>query len=454
MRESLFATNLIQSHDALVVRLPSNAVPAIADVRAQGIEHFRRVGVPTMRDEAWKYTNLRAIEKNEFRMSLKQSNDLQKSDIAKLRIDSCDTFRMVFVDGWFCSMLSDLEDLPQGVEVKSLAAVVNRNGPGNADRLLDRVLKQLQAASKNPAHGFQAINTAFAADGAIVSIANAGTIEKPIELLFVSSGAESRSFCNLNNFVFVEGNSDIAVIERYVPLTDAEYLNNSSISVDIGANARCSHYRIQNESSEAHHIASANVLQQGSSKYRFCTVSVGASLDRHEITQVLNDEHAECELSGLCVGQGRQHIDNYTNIVHESPRGTSREYYKGILNDRARSVFHGRIRVAPGAQGTDAEQQNRNLLLSRDAEADTKPQLEIYADDVKCAHGATVGQLDEDAIFYLRSRGLGNEEARAVLTQAFATDIIDGIELDGVRKHVEQLIQNALNMDLDLKRAA
>ena len=454
MRESLFATNLIQSHDALVARLPSVAVPAIADVRAQGMEHFRQVGVPTMRDEAWKYTNLRAIEKNEFRMSLKQASDLQKSDIAELELDSCDTFRMVFVDGWFCPMLSNLEDLPQGVEINSLATVVSRSGPGNTDRLLDQVLEQLQVTSKNPTHGFQAINTAFVADGAIVSVANSGTIEKPIELLFVSSGAESRSFCNLNNFVFVEGDSDIAFIERYVPLADAEYLTNSSITVGIGANARCSHYRIQNESSEAHHIASANVLQQGSSKYRFYTVSVGASLDRHEITQVLNDEHAECELSGLCVGQGRQHIDNYTNIVHESPRGTSREYYKGILGDRARSVFHGRIRVAPGAQGTDAEQQNRNLLLSRDAEADTKPQLEIYADDVKCAHGATVGQLDEEAIFYLRSRGLGNEEARAVLTQAFATDIIDSIELDGVRKYVEKLIRNALNTDLNLKRAA
>ena len=194
--------------------------------------------------------------------------------------------------------------------------------------------------------------------------------------------------------------------------------------------------------------------QEEGSQYRIFSSSFGALLNRHEVLQSLDGRNAHCELKGLYIGNGNQHIDNYTTIAHESEDATSDEFYKGVLDDRARSVFHGRIKVAPGAQRTDAHQQNRNLILSPNAEADTKPQLEIYADDVKCSHGATVGQLDENAVFYLRSRGLDEAQARAVLTDAFAAEIVRGIDLEPVLNEVSALIQKKLNSGIAIREAA
>ena len=289
------------------------------------------------------------------------------------------------------------------------------------------------------------------ADGAVVKISK--SIEKPIELLFISTGS-SKQLLNLSNFIFAHDSVAATVIERYISLDSTEYLTNTSLIVELGKNSSLKHYRIQNESKSAFHIGRTEVQQTSGSKFRSCSISLGAAIGRHEIEQKLREEKTECELNGLYIGQKRQHIDNYTNIVHEHPDGTSSENYAGILDDNSRAVFHGRIVVAPGAVGTNARQQNRNLLLSRNAEADTKPQLEIYADDVKCAHGATVGQLDEDAVFYLRSRGMGEEEARAVLTQAFTAELVDGIENEHVREHVAQLVRTTLHTEINLKKAA
>ena len=335
------------------------------------------------------------------------------------------------------SHLSDHIDHEKGVEVISLARVLS------GERIVESsvyefVTERLQERASQGSDGFTALNSALAADGAVIHVRQDVRSERALEILCVSSGDAGRRMSNLNHFVFAESGSQLNVLECYVSIADSDHLTNSSITFRIGSDAAVDHYRIQNESERAFHIGSSKINQDRNSRYRIYSLSIGALLDRHEVNESLDGENSRCELKGLYLGSGKQHIDNYTTVAHACPNGTSDEYYKGILDDRARSVFHGRIRVDMDSQHTDAQQQNKNILLSRNAEADTKPQLEIYADDVKCSHGATVGQLDENAVFYLRTRGLSEKQARAVLTRAFASEIVQDIEIEALREQVRR----------------
>lgn len=434
MRESQLANHLVGLGHTLPPQLPGSSNSAIAGMRSRAFDRLSETGLPKITDEAWRYTNIRPFEKIAFRPSESSESKSIEAELDSLEIEAFDRYRLVLLDGWVSDTYSTLDDFPEGVECYRLKDVLD-------GKIESQVIELLDTRADKAAHGFEALNTAIAADGVVLNL-RAGTIlDKPLEILAISQSDADARLGNVNHFISLEQGARIDLVERYVSLAETGHMTNASITFNLAESAEVNHYRIQNESSDAFHLGYSTTRQQKGSCYRIFSISMGSLLDRHEVKQHLEGEQAQCEIKGLYIGNGKQLIDNYTTIVHASADASSQEFYKGILADRSRSVFHGRIRVNQGAQHTDAQQQNRNLLLSANAEADTKPQLEIYADDVKCSHGATVGHLDSDAIFYLRSRGLSDSAARAMLTEAFATEIIDQIDLMPVRDHLLELLR-------------
>ena len=453
MKNSALSSHLIAAGSELADRLPGAAVEGVRAMRSDALAKLAEIGLPSMTDEQWRYTNIRLIEKVMFQPASNSQMPVDDSALEKLQINASGMYRIVFLDGWYSERHSMLEGLPHGIEIGGLAHLLD----GDVDtgrEIVSLSMQRLNNMAKEASDGFRALNCAFAADGAVIHLARGAVLDKPLEILSVSRDDSEGTLCNLNHFVHAEPKSKIEIIERYASLGETGHLTNSSMTLDLEKNSMVDHYRLQEESELSFHFGRAAINQSDGSHYRIYSLSFGALLNRHEIAQLLDGEQSQCDLKGLYIGHGRQHIDNYTTIVHGSANCTSNEFYKGILDDRARSVFHGRIKVEQDSQHTDAQQQNRNLLLSRNAEADTKPQLEIYADDVKCSHGATVGQLDEQAVFYLRSRGLKEDEARTILTHAFAQEIVNDIELTPVRKHVDRLVQEKLQFGIRLREAA
>ena len=453
MKVSPLADHFSEQGEKLVQTLPGSSAGLIMQMRKDALARFALTGLPRITDEQWRYTNIRPLEKLKFDFSGSSNPLPDELEFSKNYLPDTETHRAVFVDGWFSQELSKLEHLPDTVRVWSLAEVLESSSNGDSQSF-EFALQELQSISLNAENGFAALGAGFAADGVVVRVGAGTELDKPLEILCVSRKDASTRFCNINSFVHVDRGARIQLIERYLSLGNTNHLTNSSFTFKLEADAQVDHYRVQNESESAFHIGSARTRQADGSQYRIFSGSFGALLNRHEVIQSLDGRNSHCELKGLYIGDGNQHIDNYTTIAHESADATSDEFYKGILDDRARAVFHGRIKVAPGAQHTDAQQQNRNLLLSPNAEADTKPQLEIYADDVKCSHGATIGQLDEDAVFYLRSRGLEEMQARALLTHAFAAEIVNEIRLAPVQAEVTNLVQRKLSSEDSIREAA
>ncbi len=440
--KSALADRMAEAYDAASATLPGASSKRIARIRAEAISRFKAQRLPRMSDEAWRYTNLRSLEKHAFEPARRANS------AANVRLDEAAQFgshRMVFVDGWLDEERSCLDQLPDGVSLVSLNALMADPDGAPDDWQAGQVLEALGALAASPQHGFEALNAAFAADGAIVCLSDNVEVEKPIELVFASSDDAGGALCNTCNFLFAGENSSATIIERHVSSALTDHLTVASFAAFVGEGARVEHCRIQEENQQAFHVGSTRVIQHAHSSYKLHAHTLGASLSRHDVTQELASAHSNCELNGLYVGQRSQHMDHYTTIVHSSCDASSSEYYKGVMDDRSRAVFHGRIRVEKDAQRTDARQQNRNLLLSRNAEADTKPQLEIYADDVKCAHGATIGQLDEDAVYYLQTRGFDEERARSMLTDAFASEIVELIGSAPVREYVGRQVSDKLH---------
>jgi Fe-S cluster assembly protein SufD len=295
-------------------------------------------------------------------------------------------------------------------------------------------------------HAFTALNTAFLEDGAFVSIARGKVVEEPIHLLFLSTTHGEGAVCHPRSLILAGEGSQATVIESYVGTGDDVYFTNAVTEIVAGPAAVVDHYKLQRESEEAFHVATLQVQQARNSTLSSHAVTLGGALVRNEVNAVLDDEGCTCTLNGLYLAAGRQHVDNHTVIDHARPRCTSHELYKGILDGQAHGVFNGKIYVRQDAQKTDAKQTNQTLLLSEDATINTKPQLEIYADDVKCTHGATVGQLDDEALFYLRTRGIDKEAARHLLTYAFANDVISRVKVAPVRAHLEEFFLAAQHL--------
>ena len=420
------AANLIERYQTLADSLPGQNLPWLNTLRQLALGSFAATGFPSPREEEWKYTNVTALEKKRFEPSRAASSvPVDKEWLATHLL--ADTYSLVLVDGRFEPSLSDLAGLPDTVIASSLSTALE-NHP-------DQVKSLLGTALAREAHGFLAFNTAYFSDGALIAIPANFNLTKPIQILHVSTCNEGLS--NTRSLVGLGANANAKLIETFVGLPGISYLTAAVTEIWLGENAGLDHYKLQVETDKAYHFGGVYVKQEKSSRFKQHNLSFGGLLARNEIHAELAAA-AECEMNGLFLAKGRQHVDNHTLINHTEPHGSSRETYRGVLADRARGVFQGRIVVHPQAQKTNAEMNNRNLLLSEDAEIDAKPQLEILADDVKCSHGVAIGQLDPESVFYLVSRGIDQETARNMLTFAFANEMVDKIGLDSLRGRVQQ----------------
>jgi len=418
----------------------------VESIRKAAIHRFAELGFPTTKNEEWKYTNVSPIARTAFQpapVACKGPGDVSPPSLPLGGTTrDLDCVQLVFVDGAYAAGLSSTATLQAGVKVGNLAGALAGKQPSLGAHLAR------YAGFED--HAFVALNTAFMKDGAFIEVAKDVVLDRPIYLLYVSTADGQPTVTHPRNLVLVGRGSQLNIIEAYVGLEPPDrdaggvYFTNSVTEVVAGEGAVVDYCKVQQESAQAFHVASLNVQQERSSSVTTHTIAFGGALDREEVTTVLRGEGAESLLHGLYVISGEQHVDNRTVIDHAKPHCSSRELYKGILDGRSSGVFNGKIIVRKDAQKTDSKQSNKNLLLSEDAVINTKPQLEIYADDVKCTHGATIGQIDQEAVFYLRSRGIALAEARALLTQAFASDVIEKIKFEPVRAQLKEALVERL----------
>lgn len=417
----------------LTAVLPGRQLPWLKGLRSEAMGAFAINGFPTTRDEDWKYTSMARIEQGKFSFLAAAPTILGADDIAALALPGA--HRLVFVDGRHAPGLSSLSKLPDGITVASLAAMLERNP--------ETLRIWLARPGVGRAAGFAALNTACMTDGAYVHLAPGTILERPLQLLFVATTPALAS--HSRNLVVAEANSRACIVEHHAAVPGAAaYFTNIVSDIVVGQGACIEHHKLQEEGTQAFHVAAVNAELARDSHFMSTSFALGGVLARTDINVGLQAEGADCTLDGLYLADGRQHMDHHTRIDHARPHGTSREFYKGVLAGAARAVFNGKVIVHPGAQHSDAEQINRNLLLSEQAEIDTKPQLEIWADDVKCSHGATVGQLDPEQIFYLRARGMAEAEARTLLTHAFAAEMVERVHPAPLRARLDRLLRERL----------
>jgi Fe-S cluster assembly protein SufD len=406
-------------------------------IRKTAIARFSELGFPTTHDEDWRFTNVAPIAARPFKPVLEYSaGGLNAGAIAKNSFTNLKASRLVFVNGHFASEFSTILPAPKGVKIGSLAAALQSDSA-----LLE---KHLGRHSHDGNNAFTALNTAFFRDGAFIYVPAGVTVTEPIHLLFIATETEPNATVLPRNLIIAEKGSRLTVIESYVGAAGGAYFTNAVEELIIGENAIVEHCKFQDESPAAFHIAAIHVHLGRNCNFIAHSIATGARLSRNNIRTSLADEGVECILNGLYLTRDEQLADHHMIVEHAKPHCNSHEYYNGILAGRSKGVFHGRILVRPDAQKTDAKQTNKNLLLSEDATVDTKPQLEIYADDVKCTHGATIGQLNDESIFYLRARGIGLETARRMLIHAFAGEIIDRIRHTPAREEMDKIVWDRL----------
>ncbi len=422
------ASRYAAEYQMVAPALPGQTLPWLQQLRHEALAKFSARGFPSPREEEWRYTNISGIEKKLFLPAASTvAIDVDRNWLKSYQLQ--DAWSVVLVDGHFSAELSVLEGLPETVAIMNMADALVKQP--------DTLEKYINRAVNNDEHSFVAFNTAWFTDGLFVHIPAKQILEKPVQVLHVATRADVLT--TTRTVIIADEMADAKIIETFAGLDNA-YLSAAVTEVFVGANADVTLYKMQCESDKAYHFGGTYVKQSRDARFTHHNFAFGGLLARSDIHTDL-DHASDCELNGLYLGVKRQHIDNHTRINHLKPHGISRELYKGVLDDRARGVFQGRVIVAEDAQKTDSQMNNRNLLLSDDAEADTKPQLEIYADDVKCGHGVTVGQLDEKSIFYLQSRCIDEETARNMLTFAFANEMVDKIKIKGLHDMVlEQVL--------------
>jgi Fe-S cluster assembly protein SufD len=398
-------------------------------LRQAGLDRFAELGFPTTKDENWHYTNVSAIAEEEFTLLTARTDDVQEAQLDPYRFVGQDWPTVVFVNGRFSPQLSWLRSLPQGVKVETLAESWTSSKALTAE--VGRV------ASMD--HAFTALNTAFLHDGVFIEIAKEAELAVPIHVMYVTDATAAKGQIHPRTVIIAGRNSKASVVESYISLSDATHFTNAVTEVTVTRGANLNHYKIQREGERAFHVGTIEVKQAQDSHYQSFSFATGGALSRTNVYTSLDGEGCGATLNGLYMLSGDQHGDHQTEIIHAQPNCFSRELYKGILDDRSHGVFNGKVYVHPIAQKTDGKQTNKTLLLSAGASADTKPQLEIYADDVKCTHGATIGQIDQQALFYMKSRGIDRETATKLLTYAFAADELETIELEPLNNELERL---------------
>ncbi len=408
-------------------QLPASPLAWFNALRAEAVDRVGVLSVPTTRDEEWRFTDISPLTKLSFQ-PVRTAISLQAADIERFYLEEAAT-RLVFVDGVYAPQLSSPAK-DGGVLVTNLATAVTAHPAA--------IKPHLGRHTEFRNNIFAALNTAFLHDGALIAVPRNASVAAPVHLLFIATQKEAVSYPRC--LLVAESGSAVTVIEDYVALQEEEYFTNAVTEIALADNARVNHVRVQRDSGQAFHIANCAVSLAHASRYQSVSVTLGARISRYDLNVLQAGEGAECAIDGLALIADRQLADSHTCIDHAKPHGVSRQLHKCIVGGAAHAVFNGKIMVRPGAQRTDSSQSSRNLLLSGKARVDTKPQLEIFADDVKCAHGATVGQLEAEEVFYLKSRGLSDAAARNLLTYAFGAEVIARIPVASLRHRLEQTV--------------
>ncbi|MFW5426748.1 MAG: Fe-S cluster assembly protein SufD [Methylophagaceae bacterium] len=411
-------------------RLVGDDLVWLNDLRKLALNEFDQSGLPAKKQEDWKYTSLWALSQQEFN---------HKAEINTLTAAQCEQsallkecYRVVIVDGIFSAQYSQISELQSGLTISPLSSGLKH--------VQSHLGQQLDIGKA----GLNALNTLLMNDGVVITVDESAKVSKPIEILVVNTGSTDNLATHLRHVIVLAENSEATVIEHYAGLTDATSLNNVVSEVVLAENAELNHYKLQQESSNATHIATLSAKQAANSQWKTNSISLGAKLARNDVHTQLLGEQAHVVMDGLYLPINEQHVDFHTRIDHMVPNTSSEELFKGVIDDKAHGVFNGKVIVHKDAQKTDSNQQNHNLLLSRSCEIDSKPELEIYADDVKCAHGSTVGQMNEDHLFFLRSRGLDEVSARSLLTYAFAVEVLERIPADDIRQALSAVVEQRL----------
>jgi Fe-S cluster assembly protein SufD len=412
----------------------NGAAPAwLRGFRERGLARFLDLGFPSTRLEDWKYTDVAPLAHFPFSTSAATTLSTAAADsLARARLGV--EHELVFVNGRFAAELSQLGAPVSGVTVTNLAAA--------GRELAERVVPRIGSCADERSHAFTALNEAFIQDGAIVWVERGAQIADAIHLLFVTT-EPAGSLASPRTLIVAAEGSSVTVVETYLARAERSFTNAVTEVIAL-SDAAVRHVRVQHESDAAYHVGTVAARQDSSSRFASLSVALGGSLVRTDIETRLAAAGGECQLDGLYMTRGRQHVDHHTSIDHQQPHCSSRELYKGVLDGQSSGVFNGKVFVRPGALKSDAQQVNKNLLLSDAAEVNTKPQLEIFADDVKCSHGATIGRLDEQALFYLRARGIGHAAARDLLVYAFANELISRIPVASVRERLELTLRERL----------
>lgn len=428
--------SLAERFEVFEKSLNGQSKTAIHQVRKNAFLSLTEKGFPVAKDEEYKFTNLtKALEKNIDFGSTAASGTLSAEKIESVKIKDLDAINLVFINGEFSSEFSDDMSLT-GITLNTFDEA-SKKDPERIESLFGQ-----QASFENDA--FVALNTAFSKEGTFIEVNPNAVIEKPIALYFIGDSTTAQSIYNIRNLMFVGKSAQVTIVEKFDTIGSEKSFTNVVNEFSLDENSNVRYFKIENDSENAYHISNVNVSQERNSHFTANTIALSGAMVRNNLDIKLNNEGCEAHMNGLYVLGGKTHVDNHTVVDHTKPNAYSNELYKGIMDDKSKGVFNGKIFVRQDAQKTNAFQSNKNILLTNDATVNTKPQLEIWADDVKCSHGCTTGQLDPDALFYLQARGIKKERARAILLHAFASDVIENLGLEPVQVYVEDIITERL----------
>ena len=410
----------------------------VHEIRTEALENFEKLGFPTKKLEAWKYTSLNAVLKNDFSLFPYKEVNVDLANVKKYFIHDIDTYKVVFIDGKYSSFLSETTHDTIDVCLMS-AALTKPKYKVVVENYFNKVAKQDNLTS---------LNTAFATEGAYIHIPRNMEVEKPIQIINFTTGSEAATMIQPRNLIVVEENAHVQIIERHQSLTSNAVLSNVVTEIFADRNSTVDFYKIQNDKENASLIDNTFVDQKSNSIVSIHTFSFGGNITRNNLNFYQNGEYIDSILKGITIIEGKQHVDHHTLVHHIEPNCESHQDYKGIYDDRSTGVFNGKVIVNKEAQKTNAYQKNNNVLVSDRATINAKPQLEIFADDVKCSHGCTIGQLDDDALFYMQQRGIPKKEGKALLMYAFANTVLESVKIPEVKSRITKLIANKLGVDI------